>query len=331
MAAGVGRPTIVGAPRGLTLHSARGDDRRGDDRRGDDCQGECRSVGGRRLCHDRPVSAETIPTGRTTRRRLDQLLVDRGLAETRSRAQALVLGGRVKVGTGDAARRDRKPGDLLDPAVPLVVETPEPYVSRGGHKLAAALAAFGLDPRGLVCLDVGASTGGFTDVLLQAGATRVYAVDVGRGQLADGLRRDERVVSMERTNARTLGPGRLPEPIGLAVVDVSFISLGLVLGPIAGCFGPTGGPIVALVKPQFEAGRGAVDKGVVRDPAVHLDVLRRVVARARELGLGAVATIASPLLGPDGNREFLLQLAVGPTARETDRLTDAGLVEVSRR
>jgi 23S rRNA (cytidine1920-2'-O)/16S rRNA (cytidine1409-2'-O)-methyltransferase len=275
------------------------------------------------------VSAETIQTGRPARRRLDQLLVDRGLAETRTRAQALVLGGKVKVGEGDAARRDRKPGDLVDTAIPLAVETPEPYVSRGGHKLAAALAAFAIDPGGLVCLDVGASTGGFSDVLLQLGATRVYAVDVGRGQLADALRRDPRVVSMERTNARTLGPDSLPEPVGLAVADVSFISLGLVLGPIAACFGPAGGPIVALVKPQFEAGRAAVDKGVVRDPAVHLDVLRGVVARARELGLGAVEVIASPLFGPDGNREFLLRLAVAPSGPEADALTDGRLVEVA--
>ena len=281
------------------------------------------------LCHDRPVSAETIQTGHSTRQRLDQLVVDRGLADTRSRAQALILGGRVRVGEGDAARRDRKPGDLVDTAVTLAVDQPEPYVSRGGHKLAAALAAFSIDPGGLVCLDAGASTGGFSDVLLQAGASRVYAVDVGRGQLADALRRDPRVVSMERTNARALGPGSLPEPVSLAVVDVSFISLGLVLGPIAGCFGPDRGPIVALVKPQFEAGRGVVDKGVVRDPAVHLDVLRRVVARARELGLGAVAVIASPLLGPDGNREFLLQLAVGPAAPTADQLTDERLVEVT--
>ena len=217
----------------------------------------------------------------------------------------------------------------MDPAIPLAVETPEPYVSRGGEKLAAALDAFAIDPGGRVCLDVGASTGGFTDVLLQRGATRVYALDVGRGQLADVLRRDPRVVSMERTNARTLGPDSLPEPVGLAVVDVSFISLGA--GPRSDrrLLRPRRRPIVALVKPQFEAGRAAVDKGVVRDPAVHLDVLRRVVARARELGLGAVDVIASPLLGPDGNREFLLRLAVAPSGPEADALTDGRLVEVA--
>ena len=277
------------------------------------------------------MSAETIPTGRNARRRLDQLLVDRGLADSRTRAQALVLAGKVRVGVGDAARRDRKPGDLLDPMVPVAVDAPDPYVSRGGHKLAAALDAFGIDPAGLVCLDAGASSGGFSDVLLQRGATRVYAVDVGRGQLADSLRRDPRVVSLERTNARALGPGGLPEPVSLAVVDVSFISLGLVLGPIADCFGPTGGPLVPLVKPQFEAGRAALDRGVVRDPAVHLDVLRAVVARARELGLAADDAIASPILGPQGNREFLLHLVAGPGRSDADRLTDARLVEVAAR
>lgn len=277
------------------------------------------------------MSAETIPTGRNARRRLDQLLVDRGLADSRTRAQALVLGGKVRVGVGDAARRDRKPGDLLDPTVPVAVDAPDPYVSRGGHKLAAALDAFGINPAGLVCLDTGASTGGFSDVLLQRGATRVYAVDVGRGQLADSLRRDPRVVSLERTNARALRPGVLPEPVSLAVVDVSFISLGLVLGPIAGCFGPTGGPLVPLVKPQFEAGRAALDRGVVRDPAVHLDVLRAVVTRARALGLAAQDAIASPILGPEGNREFLLHLVVGPGHGDVDRLTDARLVEVAAR
>jgi 23S rRNA (cytidine1920-2'-O)/16S rRNA (cytidine1409-2'-O)-methyltransferase len=182
---------------------------------------------------------------------LDQLIVERGLAESRSRAQALLIGGRVRVGAGDEARLDRKPGDQVDPATTIEVATPEPYVSRGGHKLAAALDAFRVDPADRVCLDVGASTGGFTDVLLQRGARRVYAVDVGRGQLAESLRRDSRVVSMERTNARELTDGTLPEPVSLASVDVSFISLRLVLGPIA-----------------------------------------------------------SPVLGPEGNREFLLHLRV---------------------
>src|SRR6188768_923233 len=183
------------------------------------------------LCHDRPVSPASTARPKEKRVRLDQLLVERGLVETRSRAQALVLAGKVRVGDGDAARHDRKPGDLIDPATTVTVVAPEPYVSRGGHKLAAALDAFEIDPAGLVALDVGASTGGFTDVLLQRGASRVYALDVGRGQLAEPLRQDPRVVSMERTNARELTPTTLPEPVALATIDVSFISLAKVLGP----------------------------------------------------------------------------------------------------
>ena len=243
--------------------------------------------------------------------RLDQLLVERGLAPTRSRAQALLLGGRVRVGDGDAARLDRKPGDLVEQAVAIAVAEPEPYVSRGGHKLAAALDAFGIEPAGLVCLDVGASTGGFTDVLLQRGASRVYALDVGRGQLVEQLRGDPRVVSMERTNARTLGRGVLPEPVALAVIDVAFISLDKVLAPVAGCIdATTGGRIVPLVKPQFEAGRGRTDGGVVRDPAIHREVLERVSAHASAIGLSVRGVIASPIRGPEGNREFLLDLEV---------------------
>jgi 23S rRNA (cytidine1920-2'-O)/16S rRNA (cytidine1409-2'-O)-methyltransferase len=219
------------------------------------------------------------------------------------------------VGDGDAARLDRKPGDLVDSDVGLEVREPEPYVSRGGHKLAAALDAFEIDPAGLVGLDVGASTGGFTDVLLQRGARRVYAVDVGRGQLAAALGIDPRVVSMERTNARALTAASLPEPADVAVVDVSFISLGLVLGPIASTL-RVGAPIVALVKPQFEAGRSRVRGGVVRDPAVHRDVLQAVAAQARELGLGTRAVVASPIRGPEGNREFLVHLAAGPSCAD---------------
>lgn len=248
------------------------------------------------------------------RQRLDQLLVERGLVETRSRAQALVLAGRVRVGEGDSARTDRKAGDLVESGVPVELVEREPYVSRGGHKLAAALDAFGIDPAGSACLDVGASTGGFTDVLLQRGAARVYALDVGRGQLAEALRRDPRVVSMERTNARAMTSTTLPEPVTLVVIDVAFISLRLVLGPTRDAFGPRGGSIVALVKPQFEAGRYAVKGGVVRDPAIHLDVLRRVAAAAHDLGLVIHGAIASPILGPEGNREFLLHLGVGPAS-----------------
>jgi len=264
-------------------------------------------------------------TAKQPRVRLDHLLVERGLVETRTRAQALVMAGRVSVGEGDSARRDRKPGDLLDPATPVTLVEREPYVSRGGHKLVAALDAFAIDPRGRTCLDVGASTGGFTDVLLQRGARRVYALDVGRGQLAEPLRRDERVVSLEKTNARTLTATSLPEPVSLITIDVSFISLGLVLGPAASCLEPRGGELVALVKPQFEAGRNAVERGVVRRPEVHAEVLRRVAETSAGLGLGTRGVIASPIRGPQGNREFLAYLGPGPSCAELHRVIDAAV------
>ena len=238
--------------------------------------------------------------------------MDRGLAASRARAQALILGGKVRTGSGDAARVDRKAGDLVDPALVIDLVERDPYVSRGGHKLVAALDAFRVDPSGRTCLDVGASTGGFTDVLLQRGAARVYALDVGRGQLAETLRSDPRVVSMERTNARTLDATTLPEPVSLATIDISFISLGLVLGPVAAAVGPAGGEIVALVKPQFEAGRSQVRGGVVRDPIVHRSTIEGVVGAAKAAGLTPLDVIASPILGPQGNREFLLHLRVGP-------------------
>lgn len=252
---------------------------------------------------DRPARARRI--------RLDQLLVDRGLVGSRAKGQVLVQAVKVRVGDGDAARRDHKPGDLVDPAAPVAVEVAEPYVSRGGHKLSAALDAFGIDPRGMTVLDVGASTGGFTDALLQRGAARVVALDVGRGQLAESLRRDPRVLSMERTNARTLTATSLSWPMDLAVIDVSFISLDRILGPVRTTLAPAG-TIVALVKPQFEAGRGRTDRGVVRDPVVHREVVDRVIREAAAVGLGARAVLASPILGPEGNREFLLHLAPGP-------------------
>lgn len=274
------------------------------------------------------MSAVTSPaTGRAERVRLDQLVVERGLVETRSRAEALVVAGLVRVGLGDAARTNHKPGDRLPADVPIALVERDPYVSRGAHKLAAALDAFGIDPSGRVCLDVGASTGGFTDLLLQRGAARVYALDVGRGQLAERLRRDPRVVVMERTNARTLAPGALPEPVSLAVIDVSFISLALVLGPVLGQVGADGGRIVPLVKPQFEAGRGSVRKGVVRDPAVHLDVLRAAVSLARGLGLRVGGAIASPILGPEGNREFLLDLVAGRGGDRTAEVPDEAALD----
>jgi len=254
--------------------------------------------------------------------RLDQLLVERGLAETRSRAQALVLAGRVRVGEGDGARRDRKSGDLVAVDAQIDVVGSRQWVSRGAHKLLAALDAFGVDPAGLVGVDVGASTGGFTDVLLDRGATRVYAIDVGYGQLAERLRHDPRVVSMERVNARTLEASTLPEPVDLAVVDVSFISLGLVLAPIRSVLRDGAGPIVALVKPQFEAGKADARGGVVRDPAIHRRVLRETRARADAAGLGMRAVIPSPILGPEGNREFLVHLQAGPGCADIEMLID---------
>ena len=268
-------------------------------------------------------SSASGPT-RGPRIRLDQLLVERGLAESRARAQALVLAGVVRVGEGDSARADRKAGDLLDASVPVAVATPDPYVSRGGHKLAAALDAFAIDPNGLVCLDVGASTGGFTDVLLQRGAVRVHAVDVGRGQLAERVRSDPRVVIHDRTNARHLTLESLGERVDLAVVDVSFISLELVLGPIKTTIREAGGPIVALVKPQFEVGRGGTDHGVVRDPLAHAAVLERIVTFAAGIGLGTRDAIVSPILGPEGNREFLVHLQAGAGATDIEtRIDDA--------
>ena len=260
-----------------------------------------------------PTAAQR--SAKLVKQRVDELLVELGLADTRSKAQALVMAGKVRIGEGDGARRDVKPGDRIPTDTRISIDEPEPYVGRGGYKLAAALDAFGIDPAHKVALDVGASTGGFTDVLLQRGARHVYAVDVGRGQLAESLRRDVRVTSMERTNGRTLTPTTLPEPVDLAVIDVSFISLEKILGPVATTL-TSRADIVALVKPQFEAGKGRTDRGVVRDPAIHREVLDRIVVAAQAHGLGTRAVIASPITGPEGNREFLVDLAPGPGCAE---------------
>ncbi|HLG74423.1 MAG TPA: TlyA family RNA methyltransferase [Chloroflexota bacterium] len=234
--------------------------------------------------------------------RLDVLLVERGLAPSRERARALILEGAVQV----SGERHSKAGEAVAADAPVeVVGPPLPYVSRGGLKLARALEAFEVDPAGKVCLDVGASTGGFTDCLLQAGAARVYAVDVGYGQLDWKLRQDPRVVVLEKANIRNLT--ELPERPELATVDVSFISLTKVLEPVAALVAQEA-PLIALVKPQFEAGPKAAPKGVVRDPAVHRRVLEEVLACARELGWRARGLVPSPILGPAGNREFLLWL-----------------------
>lgn len=217
------------------------------------------------------------------------------------------------MGEGDGARLDRRPGDLVEPATPLAaVERPR-YVSRGGEKLEAALVAFSIDPTGMVCLDVGASTGGFTDCLLRHGAARVYALDVGRGQLAESLRRDPRVVSLERTHAARLAPDSpqpvsLPEPVSLAVIDVSFIPLSRILAAVCGQL-TADGQIVALVKPQFEAAPADAPRGVVRDPEVRRRAVDDVRRHADSIGLVTRGEIESPLTGPQGNHEYLLHLA----------------------
>ena len=239
--------------------------------------------------------------------RLDQALVERGLCASRENAKRLVLAGKVRIN----ARPARKPGDPVGPQDTLEVETPEKYVSRGGHKLEHALIHFQVDPSGLVALDLGASTGGFTDCLLQRGVSRVYAVDVGQGQLAWRLRQDERVVVMEKTNARHLKIDRMPRsytPADLAVIDCSFISLQKILPPAVALLKPDG-KIIALIKPQFEAGKAEADKGrgVITDAAVHARVLVELRSFVTaQTGLLWHGVTESPLLGPAGNKEFLV-------------------------
>jgi 23S rRNA (cytidine1920-2'-O)/16S rRNA (cytidine1409-2'-O)-methyltransferase len=238
------------------------------------------------------------------KRRVDQLLFDRGLAESRARAQALILAGKVFSGE----RRIAKAGEDLAPDAALEVRGQEhPWVSRGGLKLDHALSHFGLSPAGRVCLDIGASTGGFTDVLLERGALKVYAVDVGHGQLAWKLRTDPRVIVHEKTNARYLTAAMFPEPIGALTCDASFIGLTTVL-PAALALCSSGAWTIALIKPQFEAGPQAVGgKGVVRDPAVHQAVCDRVRNWWAALpGWSVLGIIESPITGPAGNREFLI-------------------------
>jgi 23S rRNA (cytidine1920-2'-O)/16S rRNA (cytidine1409-2'-O)-methyltransferase len=231
------------------------------------------------------------------RRRLDVLLVERGLAESRAQAQALVMAGLVP--------GHSKPGEQVDEATELSVERPPPYVSRAGHKLANALDAFGVDPSGLDCLDIGASTGGFTDVLLQRGAARVAALDVGHGQLHPRLRGDARVTVLERVNARSLSA--LPFAPRLVTCDVSFISVRVALPPALALAAP-GWEALVLVKPQFEAGRGEAQKGVVRDRAVHERVLHEIAQASLGWRARVAGVVDSGLPGPKGNREFVLHL-----------------------
>jgi 23S rRNA (cytidine1920-2'-O)/16S rRNA (cytidine1409-2'-O)-methyltransferase len=240
--------------------------------------------------------------------RLDTLLVDRGLAATRERARALILAGQVRVNGQPAT----KAGHAVTPEDAVTLAQPDhPYVGRGGLKLAHALEAFGISPAGRLALDIGASTGGFTDVLLQRGASRVVALDVGHGQLDWKLRTDPRVMVMERQNARMLTPVQLPEDarrFALITIDVSFISLRQIL-PVLPPLLESGGDVVALVKPQFEAGRQEVGRGgIVRDEDVHQRVVEDVTAAARALGFARLGVVESPITGMEGNREFLIHL-----------------------
>jgi 23S rRNA (cytidine1920-2'-O)/16S rRNA (cytidine1409-2'-O)-methyltransferase len=238
----------------------------------------------------------------TKKRRLDVLLVERGLADSRNQAQRLIMSGQVRLGD----RVLDKPGLRVPVSAEIAVREKLPFVSRGGVKLQAALEAFAVPLAGIVAADVGASTGGFTDCLLQHGVARVYAVDVGHGQLAWKLRTDARVIVMERTNVRYLTA--LPEPVDLATIDVSFISLRLVLPVVMGWLKPCG-QIIALIKPQFEAERRQVGKrGVVRDKAVRRQALRSVLGWATDHGLYLQGLIRSPITGPAGNVEFLAHL-----------------------
>ena len=236
--------------------------------------------------------------------RLDQLVVERGLAPSRERARALILAGQVLV-TGKPVT---KAGAAVDDAAAVELSSPDhPYVGRGGIKLAHALDVFRIAVAGRECLDIGASTGGFTDVLLQRGAARVVALDVGHGQIDWNIRNDPRVVVIEEFNARHLTPADLPGPVDLVVIDVSFISLRQILPVVPPLVSP-GADVVALVKPQFEAGRAEVRKGIIHDAAVHERVLAEVSAAAAAIGLTPVGSTPSPITGQKGNVEFLLHL-----------------------
>lgn len=277
-----------------------------------------------------PRSRSSAGTARSSvKERADQLVFESGLAESREQARRLIMAGQVALlpegdGTGGpdmAAAPERvvrvdKPGHKYPVTARFELCGRERFVSRGAYKLLTAIEHFGLDVTGLVCLDAGASTGGFTDCLLQHGAARVYAVDVGHNQLHERLRTDARVVSRERVNLRTAGPDLIPERVDLVVADVSFISLTLVLTPCLQWLQP-GGRVVALVKPQFEVGPGQTEKGVVRDPALRQAAVDKVVAFCRrELGLDLEGVVPSALTGPRGNQEYLAVLRRGQVARE---------------
>ena len=251
--------------------------------------------------------------------RLDVLLVQRGLCDSRSRAQALIMSGEVYV----EGQKCDKAGTAVDSEANIEVRGNHcPYVSRGGLKLEKALRDFGVDPTGYVCSDSGASTGGFTDCLLQKGAKKVFAIDVGYGQLAWSIRTDPRVVCMERTNIRYVTPEQLGESLDLSVVDVSFISLKIVLPAIKALLKPTG-QVLCLIKPQFEAGKDKVGKkGVVRDPAVHAEVLQNFLSLAKELEFTVRNLTFSPVKGPEGNIEFLGHLSMLPEGGITPNVSE---------
>jgi len=236
--------------------------------------------------------------------RLDIELTERGIVESRTLAQRLVMEGKVRV-NGQVIL---KPSIKIKPDDEVTLDEEPKFVSRGGEKLLAALESFGILPLGWVCADIGASTGGFTDCLLQHGAAKVYAIDVGYGILHWKLRQDSRVISMERTNARFVDG--LPEPVNLVTIDASFISLGILLPVVKDWFGPEGGQVVALIKPQFEAGQKEVSKGegVITDPEIHRQVVEKVKSEAEMLGYSVQGIITSPLKGPKGNVEFLIWL-----------------------
>lgn len=256
--------------------------------------------------------------------RLDQLVFDLGLAESRERAKTTVMSGLVFVN----GQRADKPGMQVSPDVNVEVKgTALPYVSRGGLKLEKALKVFPIDVNGKVCIDCGASTGGFTDVLLKNGAAKVYSVDVGYGQLAWSLRNDERVVNMERTNIRYISSEQIPEPLDICVMDLSFISVKLVLPAVCALL-KDDAQLVCLIKPQFEAGREEVGKkGVVRDKAVHLSVIESVLSFAPTVGMTVMGLDFSPIKGPEGNREYLCYMKKG--VHEAGIINAAAVVEAS--
>ena len=258
------------------------------------------------------------------KQRLDLLMTERGLCDSRSRAQALIMSGAVFV---DGQKCDKAGTPVADDAAVEVRGETCPFVSRGGLKLEKALREFGVDPTGYVCSDSGASTGGFTDCLLQKGAKKVFAIDVGYGQLAWALRTDPRVVCMERTNIRYVTPEDLGEPLDLSVVDVSFISLRLVLPAVQKLLKPTG-QVLCLIKPQFEAGKDKVGKkGVVREKSTHVEVLEQFLGLADELGFTVRNLTFSPVKGPEGTREFLGHLSMQPA--DVERPDVAALVDAA--